>query len=141
MFSELLTWSNFSFLHGASHPEELVERAHDLGLLALGICEREGIYGSVRAWVRAKELGQRLLIGSELSLDLCEKDAGLPSRRQANERREQLLLQPAPTLVLYPENLDGYRDLCRAITLAHADYEKGQAGYRIYRDGLPSEGL
>lgn len=141
MFAELLAWSNFSFLRGASHPEELVDRAHELGLLALGICEREGIYGSVRAWVRAKELGQRLLVGSELSLDLSEKDAGLPTRREANERRARSLSHPEPTLVLYPEHLEGYRNLCRAITLAHADCEKGQAGYRIYRDGLPSEGV
>lgn len=141
MFAELLAWSNFSFLRGASHPEELVDRAHELGLSALGICEREGIYGSVRAWVRAKELGQRLLIGSELSLDLREPDAPMLTLRETNERREYLKHHPAPTLVLYPQHLAGYRDLCRAITLAHADHEKGQAGYRFYRDGLPSEGL
>jgi error-prone DNA polymerase len=128
MFAELLAWSNFSFLRGASHPEELVNRAHELGLLALGICECDGIYGSVRAWVRAREIGQKLLIGTELSLDLTE-----------NGYHEQL--DRLPSLVLYPENLDGYRDLCRAITLAHTDREKGKAGYRLYRDGLPSQGL
>lgn len=142
MFAELLAWSNFSFLRGASHPEELVERAHELGLLALGLCEREGIYGSVRAWVRAKELGQRLLIGAELSLDLAEAEDSHstlgPQRRTEKGRRTP---DSAPTLVLYPEHLAGYRDLCRIITLAHADHEKGQAGYRLYRDGLPSEGL
>lgn len=141
MFAELLAWSNFSFLRGASHPEELVERAHELELSALGICEREGIYGSVRAWVRAKELGQKLLVGAELSLDLREPEAPILTPRQASERREHWEEHGAPTLVLYPENLSGYRDLCRAITLAHAEYEKGQAGYRFYRDGLPSEGL
>ncbi|HEY5960102.1 MAG TPA: error-prone DNA polymerase [Polyangiaceae bacterium] len=132
MFAELLTWSNFSFLRGASHPEELVSRAHELGLLALGICEREGIYGSVRAWVRAREIGQKLLIGAELSLELAET----PSQGKAAHASGRL-----PSLVLYPEHLDGYRDLCRAITLAHAEHEKGRAGYRLYRDGLPSQGL
>ena len=140
MFAELLAWSNFSFLRGASHPEEMVERAHKLGLLALGICEREGIYGSVRAWVRAKELDQRLLVGAELSLDLAEPNA--PGLTPAEARRRSLTeQQPAPTLALYPEHLTGYRDLCRAITLAHAEHDKGQAGYRLYRDGLPTSGL
>ncbi len=141
MFAELLAWSNFSFLRGASHPEELVERAHELGLFALGICEREGIYGSVRAWVRARELGQRLLVGAELSLDLAEPTAPPTGPTEARIRRHLDAQAPAPTLILYPEHLAGYRDLCRAITLAHAEHEKGHAGYQLYREGLPSTGL
>lgn len=141
VFAELLAWSNFSFLRGASHPEELVERAHELGLLALGICERDGIYGSVRAWVRAKELGQRLLIGSELSLDLSEPGAAAPTPNREPHDPAMTAQQSPPSLILYPEHLTGYRDLCRAITLAHAEHEKGAAGYRLYRDGLPSQGL
>jgi error-prone DNA polymerase len=141
LFAELLAWSNFSFLYGASHPEELVERAHELGLSGLGLCEREGIYGSVRAWVRAKELGQRLLIGAELSLDLTEPNAPSLTRSELKSRHIAAQNRAAPTLILYPEHLAGYRDLCRVITLAHADHEKGKAGYCLYRDGLPSEGL
>jgi error-prone DNA polymerase len=141
LFAELLAWSNFSFLRGASHPEELVERAHELGLSALGLCERDGIYGAVRAWARAKELGQRLLIGSELSLDLVEPNAPRRTPLEDKALRRHWEDHPAPTLVLYPEHLAGYRDLCRIITLAHADCEKGVEGYRFYRDGLPNEGL
>ena len=55
----LWTKSNFSFLEGASHPAELVERAHALGLPALALTDRDGVYGAVRAHVRAKELGVR----------------------------------------------------------------------------------
>ena len=60
--------TNFSFLEGASQPEELVDQAHALGLPALAITDRDGVYGIVRAHVRAQELGVRLLLGAELTL-------------------------------------------------------------------------
>src|SRR5262245_40809235 len=60
--------SNGSFLEGASHPEELVEQAHALGLPALAITDRGGVYGLPRAHVRAKELGIRLLLGAEVEV-------------------------------------------------------------------------
>ena len=61
--------SNFSFLEGASHPEELVETAHGLGLPALAVTDRDGVYGIVRAHVRAKELGLPLIVGAQMALD------------------------------------------------------------------------
>lgn len=67
-FSELLARSAFSFLRGASLPEELVETAAELGLHSLGLCDRDGIYGSVRAWSRARELQTRVHVGVEFSL-------------------------------------------------------------------------
>ena len=57
--------SNFSFLDGASHPDELVEQAHALGLEALALTDRDGVYGMVRAHVKAKELGVRLIVGAD----------------------------------------------------------------------------
>src|SRR5687767_3949540 len=60
--------SNHSFLEGASHPEELVMRAHELGLPAVAITDRDGVYGAVRAHVKAKELGIKLIIGAQISL-------------------------------------------------------------------------
>ncbi|HLM75392.1 MAG TPA: PHP domain-containing protein, partial [Polyangiaceae bacterium] len=68
-FAELLGRSCFSFLEGASHPEELVERASELGLAAFGICDRDGLYGVVRAHTEAKKHNQRLLIGAELTVE------------------------------------------------------------------------
>ena len=53
--------SNYSFLEGASHPEELVEQAHTLGLRSLALTDRDGVYGVVRAHVRARELGLHLI--------------------------------------------------------------------------------
>ena len=73
MFAELLGRSCFSFLRGASQPEEMVARARRLGLNALALCDRNGLYGTVRAWTRARELGQRLIVGAELTVDCSEK--------------------------------------------------------------------
>ena len=61
--------SNFSFLDGASHPDELVEQAHALGIEALALTDRDGVHGMVRAHVKAKELGVRLIVGAEVSVD------------------------------------------------------------------------
>ncbi|MBW2109467.1 MAG: PHP domain-containing protein [Deltaproteobacteria bacterium] len=61
--------TNFSFLEGASHPEELVERAWALALPAVAITDRDGLYGIVRAHVKAKALGIHLLIGAQVSLE------------------------------------------------------------------------
>ncbi|HWB76739.1 MAG TPA: PHP domain-containing protein, partial [Nannocystaceae bacterium] len=67
-YAPLWVKSNFSFLEGASHPAELVERAHQLGLPALALTDRDGIYGIVRAHVRAKELGLPLVIGAQVTV-------------------------------------------------------------------------
>ena len=60
--------SNFSFLEGASHPDELVERAHALGLPALALTDRDGVHGVVRAHVKARELGVALIVGAEVTV-------------------------------------------------------------------------
>ncbi len=61
--------SNHSFLEGASHPGELVEEAHRLGLRSLGLVDRDGLYGAVRAHVKARELGVKLLLGAQITVD------------------------------------------------------------------------
>ena len=61
--------SNFSFLEGASHPDELVDEAVRLGLPALALTDRDGVYGVVRAHMKAREVGLKLIIGSEISVD------------------------------------------------------------------------
>ena len=67
-YAPLWCKSNFSFLEGASHPEELVEEAHRLGLRSLAITDRDGVYGMVRAHVKAKELGVQLVCGAQLTV-------------------------------------------------------------------------
>lgn len=68
-FAELHAVSNFSFLRGASHPEELVSRAHKLGYSALAITDECSVAGIVRAHVVAKDLNFKLIVGSEFQLE------------------------------------------------------------------------
>src|SRR5689334_19919003 len=65
-YVELRTKTNFSFLEGASHPDELVVRAAALGYRGLAVADRQSLAGVVRAHVAAKEVGLKLLIGSEV---------------------------------------------------------------------------
>ena len=96
--------SNHSFLEGASFPEELVERAHALGLPAVAITDRDGVYGLVRAHMRAKELGIRIVTGAQLTVDV-----------EGN----------AHHVIALAKTRRGYADLCRALSRGHARCEKG----------------
>ncbi len=102
-FAELCAKSSFSFLEGASQPEELVRAAKELGLEALGIADRDGIYGLVRAFREARTIGQRLVSGSEMAL---RGASGAP-----------------PRVILLVRDHAGYQSLCRALTRAHRGIE------------------
>ena len=65
-YAELHCKTNFSFLEGASHADELVACAKELGYEALAVTDRESLAGVVRAHIAAKELGLKLLIGAEV---------------------------------------------------------------------------
>ena len=119
-FAELLARSSFSFLEGASHPQEIVAAAHQLGLASVALCDRDGLYGSVRAHTAAKELGQPLIVGAELTVE------GLLG---------------AATVALLAVDHDGYGNLCGLLTAAHADHEKGTAGVVLERVAASSRGL
>lgn len=95
--------SNFSFLEGASHPDELVEESHRLGLPALALTDRDGVYGIVRAHVKARELGMKLIVGAQVSVD----DGSI--------------------IVLLAENRAGYANLCRLLTAGRLRSEKGES--------------
>ncbi len=96
--------SNHSFLEGASFPEELVDRAHALGLPALAITDRDGVYGLVRAHMRAKELGIHLVTGAQLTVDV---DGA------------------SHHVVALSKSRRGHASLCRALSFGHARCEKG----------------
>ncbi len=65
-YAELHCLTNFSFLRGASHPEELVERAHALGYAALAITDECSVAGVVRAYIEAKKHGLKIIVGTEV---------------------------------------------------------------------------
>ncbi len=91
-YVELRCQSAFSFLRGASLPEDLIEEAARLGYVALGLGDRDGLYGAPRFFRAAKDAGIRPLVGAEVVL---ESGAGL---------------------YLLVENRVGYKNLCRLLT-------------------------
>ena len=90
-YAELQVTSNFSFLHGASHPEELAERAAALGLAAIAIADRNTLAGVVRAHIAAKETGARALTGARLDFIDTPSVLCLPTDRAAYGRLSRLL--------------------------------------------------
>jgi error-prone DNA polymerase len=115
-YAELHALSNFTFLRGASHPEELVEAAVALGYEALAITDECTMSGIVRAHMAAKEYGlAKLIIGTELQLQSGRK------------------------LVVLVQNRTGYAALCELITTARRAAEKGRyvLTRRAFESGLP----
>ena len=100
-YAELHCLSNFTFLRGASHPEELVKRAAGLGYSALAITDECSLAGVVRAHVAAKDAGLPLVIGSEIRL------------------------QDGPRLVLLATDREGYGNLADLITRGRRRTKKG----------------
>src|ERR671937_173428 len=81
MYIELHASSAFSFLDGASLPEALVERAVALGYPALGLLDRDGVYGTPRFHLAAKRAGIKAIIGVELTVSaFASASAGRDSR-------------------------------------------------------------
>ncbi len=114
-YAELRCRSCFSFLAGASHPEELVARAAELGLAALALADMNGLYGVVRAHGEAKRRALPLVVGTELAVTGLE------------------LGRPAP-LVLLAQDREGYANLCRLVTVAHGGEQWAGAPPRRERD-------
>ena len=69
VYVPLFCKTNFSFLEGASHPDEMVEEAYRLGLSSIAVTDRDGVYGVVRAHVKARELGMHLIVGSQITVE------------------------------------------------------------------------
>jgi error-prone DNA polymerase len=125
MFAELLGRSCFSFLRGASQPEEMVSRAHELGLDAIALCDRMGLYGSARAHAQARELEQSVIVAAELVLEPRHGRARTKGPARVAE------LSDAPSVALLVEDHVGYANLCRLLTLAHGGVDKGEGALRL----------
>ena len=115
MYAELHALSNFSFLRGASHPGELIAQAKALDYAALALTDECSLAGIVRAYSAARELGFKLITGSEIALS------------------------DGPKLIALATNRAGYSTLCRLITRARRAAPKG--GYRLARAELEDETL
>jgi error-prone DNA polymerase len=116
VYAELHAHSAYSFLDGASTPEELVEEAARLDLRALALTDHNGLYGAVRFAEAAAELGMRTVFGAELSL--------------GSEARTEKPDPPGPHLLVLARGPEGYRRLSRQLAAAHlAGGEKGKPRY------------
>ena len=102
-YAELQCTSNFSFLRGASHPEELAMQAKHLGLSAIAVTDRNTLAGIVRAHAAAKDAELPFIVGARL--DLAE---------------------PEISLLAYPTNRAAYGALCRLLSLGQRRAEKGR---------------
>ena len=116
-YAELHAWSNFSFLQGGSHPEELVRRAAELGLDAIALTDRDGLYGAVRFANHARQSGVEAIVGSELTFE------------------------DGARIVLLIEDDRGYANLCELISRAQMRGSKGDARLRFEDFQGRSEGL
>ncbi len=106
-YAELHCRTNYSFLEGASHPDELVRTAHDLGYQALAVTDRNTLAGIVRAHVAARECGLKLLIGAEI----------VPT--------------DGPPSVLLATDRQGYANLSTLITRGRRRAPKGECRIKV----------
>jgi error-prone DNA polymerase len=120
-YAELHCRSNFTFLEGGSHPEELVERAIELGLEAVALADRDGLYGAVRFAKAAKPAGIGAIVAVELTLDAPE----LRPRRRRDLTPHESARQPR--IVLLAEDETGYANLASAISAAQLRGKKRDA--------------
>ncbi len=106
-YAELITTTNFSFLRGGSHPEEMVAQAMALGMTALGVCDRNSFAGVVRGYVTARDNKERspdfrYLVGVRL-----------------------VFADGTPDIIAYPTDRTAYGRLCKLLTIANKRGEKG----------------
>src|SRR5688500_17582513 len=101
-YAELLAASNFSFLRGASHPEELAAAAAVLGLDGFAIADRNTLAGVVRGHLAAKQTGARYAVGCRLAF----RDG-------------------TPDIAVWPSDRAAYGRLCRLLTIGNLRAEKG----------------
>ncbi|WP_417680916.1 error-prone DNA polymerase [Roseibium sp.] len=118
-FAELCAASNFSFLRGASHPEELAMTAGALGLSGLAVCDRNSMAGVVRAHMAAKEVGLRFVPGCRLAF-----------------------LDGTPDLIVWPQDRSAYGRLTRLLTTGNRRAPKGEChlvadDLAILEEGFP----
>jgi error-prone DNA polymerase len=116
-YAELHCKTNYSFLEGASHADELVTVAREHGYAALAVTDRNSLAGVVRAHVAAKEQGLKLIVGAEIHL------------------------ADAPPVVLWAVDRSTYGRLCRLITVGRRRAEKGECDLSFADIAAHAKGL
>src|SRR5580658_4054712 len=115
-YAELAVTTNFSFLRGAAHPQEMVATADELGLTAIGIADRNSFAGVVRAYDEARKRNIKLLVGTRLvTVDGFE-------------------------VLAYPTDRPAYGRLCRLITAGNLQAKKGECSLTFEQIVSASDG-
>jgi error-prone DNA polymerase len=115
-YAELAVTTNFSFLRGASHPEEMVATADDLGLAAIGIADRNTFAGVVRAYKEARDRKIKLLVGT------------------------RLVTTDGFEVIAYPIDRPAYGRLCRLLTQGNLKAKKGECHLEFHDVLAAAEG-
>ncbi len=109
-YAELEATSNYTFLTGGSHPEELVQQAAGLGHAAIAITDTNTLAGIIRAHVAAKDVGIQYIVGCRLLLRSCANASGSPTCE----------------VLVYPSDRAAYGRLCKLLTLGKRRAPKGE---------------
>ncbi|MFK7745678.1 MAG: error-prone DNA polymerase [Roseobacter sp.] len=137
MFAELNITSNFSFLKGASHPEEYMSRAAALGMEAIAIADENSVAGIVRAHARAREIGRQVKERQNWETEHGCIGPNLPKAIAGQGRAPTLYATPrlipaarliftdACSITVLPENRQGWGNLCRILSAGRLRAEKG----------------
>ncbi|MBO9450463.1 error-prone DNA polymerase [Tropicibacter sp. R16_0] len=152
MFAELSITSNFTFLTGASHPEEYMERAVTLGLEQIAIADDNSVAGIVRAHTQAREIARKVRerrTWEELNAPIgppCPDHIARPASYPVYAvprliPAARLIFTDAPAITVLPQNRQGWGNLCRILSTGRLRAEKGDCILHLsdledFADGL-----
>ena len=126
-FVHLRTVSSFSLRHGVSTPEGLVARAVDLGQRALGLTDRDGLYGAVRFAQACRDADLGAVLGVDLAVVSGGSPAAAAQRRRIPARGGAAVWEPDSRVVVYARGGGrGWAALCRLVSAVHLSGERGQ---------------
>jgi error-prone DNA polymerase len=152
MFAELSATSNFTFLTGASHPEEYIDRAAALDLAAVAIADDNSVAGIVRAHARAREIAR--LVADRRAWDAAHSPIGPPRPAHLPAPPSfpvyacprlipaaRLVFTDAPPVTVLPEDRTGWANLCRILSAGRLRAKKGACDLQLADLVERAEGL
>ena len=128
-YAELHCASAFSFLAGASLPEDLIERAAELELPAVALIDRNGVYGAPRFYKAARAAGIKALVGAEVVID-GPREATIaiePGQTGGAADPIKLARENEERITVLVADRSGYQNLCRMLTAGALAHPKGEA--------------
>ena len=123
-YAPLWCKTHFSFLEGASSPEEVIEAAARFGVPEIAVTDRDGVYGIVEAYLAARERGVRLITGAQITV--VEHVPGAPPASKTRSP-SPVLRSGDSTLILLAADRGGYANLCRLLTAGRLRSPKGES--------------